>query len=71
MAEVKDPGWQRHRSALAARFCWYNYHKRCTQPMDCIRAGLCLDCWNPAEVECMRSGPLWFWGEGVSAGGGR
>jgi hypothetical protein len=44
-------------------YCWYRCDKTCSQPKDCKIAGHCLDCWNPALVECMRQGTLWVWAD--------
>lgn len=41
-------------------FCWYRLNRRCNRPTDCRMADYCMDCFNPAEREAMRAGPLWM-----------
>lgn len=53
--------WASLRDMKARGYCWYRSDRKCNQRRDCKIAGRCLDCWNPALVEAMRSGPLWVW----------
>jgi hypothetical protein len=44
--------------------CWFRSDKRCSTPVDCLVAGRCCECWNPAMCDAVRAGAggaLWVW----------